>query len=174
MLLVSFSGSGLFSRHPVPDAPAVSPVTLPVAPVSAKPVRRKGSLRLLAGPYAHWIRSAARNAGIPPALLAAVAYEENGGNFQGAAHRVSGAGAIGVMQLMPDTAWKVLRVNPWNPRQNIQGAARYLARMISRFHGNLREALMAYNAGPTAVREHLASVSSRTYAERVLQLEERV
>lgn len=65
---------------------------------------------------------------------------------------VSHAGAIGLGQLMPDTA-ALLGVNPNDWRQNLDGSARYLAMMLAEF-GDARLALAAYNAGPDAVRDH--------------------
>lgn len=65
---------------------------------------------------------------------------------------VSHAGAIGLGQLMPDTA-RALGVDPNNWRQNLDGSARYLALMLAEF-GDTRLALAAYNAGPDAVREY--------------------
>ena len=65
---------------------------------------------------------------------------------------VSHAGAIGLGQLMPDTA-RALGVDPNNWRQNLDGSARYLAMMLAEF-GDAQLALAAYNAGPDAVREH--------------------
>lgn len=65
---------------------------------------------------------------------------------------VSHAGAIGLGQLMPDTA-RALGVDPNNWRQNLDGSARYLAMMLAEF-GDVRLALAAYNAGPDAVRKH--------------------
>ena len=65
---------------------------------------------------------------------------------------VSHAGAIGLGQLMPDTA-RGLGVDPHDWRQNLDGSARYLALMLAEF-GDMRLALAAYNAGPDAVRDH--------------------
>ncbi|GLQ28841.1 hypothetical protein GCM10007927_36440 [Sulfitobacter pacificus] len=65
---------------------------------------------------------------------------------------VSHAGAIGLGQLMPDTA-RALGVDPNNWRQNLDGSARYLTMMLAEF-GDTRLALAAYNAGPDAVREY--------------------
>lgn len=65
---------------------------------------------------------------------------------------VSHAGAIGLGQLMPDTA-RALGVDPHDWRQNLDGSARYLALMLAEF-GDVRLALAAYNAGPDAVRNH--------------------
>ncbi|MBN6745955.1 lytic transglycosylase domain-containing protein, partial [Acidithiobacillus sp. MC2.1] len=93
---------------------------------------------------------------------------ENGGDFHGAATRVSSAGAIGVMQLEPATAWDTLRVNPWNPRQNIEGGARFLALLLREFGGNVRLALMAYNAGPTWIAQGGRPEQAVIYANEVL------
>ncbi|WP_428929882.1 lytic transglycosylase domain-containing protein [Marinibacterium sp. SX1] len=65
---------------------------------------------------------------------------------------VSQAGAIGLGQLMPDTA-RALGVDPHNWQQNLDGSARYLALMLAEF-GDVRLALAAYNAGPDAVRKY--------------------
>ncbi|MFN7921891.1 MAG: lytic transglycosylase domain-containing protein [Bryobacteraceae bacterium] len=64
---------------------------------------------------------------------------------------VSGKGALGLMQLMPSTAQEFGVADPFDPIQSIQAGARYLAQLISRYGGDLRLALSAYNAGPTAV-----------------------
>ncbi|ODM45846.1 transglycosylase [Ruegeria sp. PBVC088] len=65
---------------------------------------------------------------------------------------ISHAGAIGLGQLMPDTA-RALGVDPHDVRQNLDGSARYLAQMLAEF-GDIQLALAAYNAGPDAVLEH--------------------
>lgn len=70
-------------------------------------------------------------------------------------HARSWAGAIGLGQLMPGTAAK-LHVDPHDPYQNLQGAARYLYGLLTRFHGkpdHYALAFAAYNAGPKAVEE---------------------
>jgi len=85
----------------------------------------------------------AQSKGMDPALIRAVISVESAGK-QGA---VSGKGARGLMQLMPDTA-KELGVNPGDPEQNVRGGAEYLNRMLKRYDGNLKRALMAYNWGP--------------------------
>lgn len=65
---------------------------------------------------------------------------------------LSHAGAIGLAQLMPETA-RILGVNPRDPQQNLEGGARYLKQQFRRF-GNWRHALAAYNAGPGAVEKY--------------------
>lgn len=64
----------------------------------------------------------------------------------------SSVGAIGLGQLMPETA-RDLGVDPHDWRQNLDGSARYLAQMMAQF-GDVRLALAAYNAGPDAVSRH--------------------
>lgn len=71
-------------------------------------------------------------------------------------HAESWAGAVGLGQLMPGTAAK-LHVNPRDPYQNLQGAARYLAGLLQRYHQKPNRyalAFAAYNAGPHAVAQY--------------------
>lgn len=95
--------------------------------------------------WAPAIAGAAARAGIDARLFAAVVWAES--YFQPGA--VSAAGAIGLAQLMPGTA-QALGVDPWDPRENLLGGARYLRAMLDRF-SSTDLALAAYNAGPNAV-----------------------
>jgi hypothetical protein len=97
--------------------------------------------------YAAAITDAANAAGVDPALLAALVWTES--EFQPDA--VSRSGAVGLGQLMPDTA-AALGVDPTDPIANLDGAARFLSLQISRF-GSLELGLAAYNAGPTRVAQ---------------------
>lgn len=95
------------------------------------------------------IKEAAARYQIDPRLVAAVAQTESGGNQEA----VSPAGAVGIMQLMPETA-AGLGVNPYDKRQNIEGGAKYLRQMMDTFGGDVQKAVAAYNAGPQAVKEY--------------------
>ncbi len=95
------------------------------------------------------IAESARRHAVSPALLEAVAWRES--RFRQAA--ISPRGAIGVMQLMAGTA-RDMRINPYDLRQNVDGGAAYLSRMMARYRGDAALALAAYNAGPGAVDSH--------------------
>lgn len=99
-------------------------------------------------PYASLFKAAGARHRVDPALLAAVARAESGFN----PNAVSPAGALGLMQLMPDTA-AYLGVNPMDPAQAIDGAARLLANNLRQF-GSVALAAAAYNAGPGAVSQY--------------------
>lgn len=90
------------------------------------------------------ITSAARKYELSTELLRAVMRQESG--FKPCA--VSIKGAQGLMQLMPSTAWELHVADPFDPKQNVQGGAAYLKQLLKRYNGDLRLALVAYNAGP--------------------------
>jgi soluble lytic murein transglycosylase-like protein len=101
------------------------------------------------------IVAAANQYGVDPALALAVANQESGQQQYTAAGSVlkSGAGALGIMQLMPSTA-AGLGVDPTDPLQNIQGGVKLLAQLLNQFNGDTALALAAYNAGPGNVQKY--------------------
>jgi soluble lytic murein transglycosylase-like protein len=96
------------------------------------------------------INAAATSNGIDPALLKGLVQQESG--FDPNAR--SGAGAVGLTQLMPGTAAALGVTDPTDPAQSLQGGARYLREQLDRFGGDERLALAAYNAGPGAVSKY--------------------
>ena len=104
----------------------------------------------LTSPYDAYFNEAAQMYHVPAALLIAIGKAESDFN----PNVVSGAGAIGIMQLMPGTAASLGVTDPYDPRQNIMGGAKYIASNIERFKdypNGLELAIAAYNAGPGAV-----------------------
>lgn len=110
-----------------------------------------------------YVQIAARKSGLSPRLIKAVIHVESHGHER----IVSSAGAIGLTQLEPATA-KMFHANPWNPKQNIEAGALYLARLIKRF-GSIWLALEAYNTGPTNVAEGRVCHSAVIYATNVVR-----
>jgi hypothetical protein len=102
----------------------------------------------LSSQYDAMFKAAGAKHGISPNILAAVAKAES--NFNASAK--SGAGALGLMQIMPGTA-KGLGVNPMIPSEAIDGAAKMLSGLTKQF-GSTSLALAAYNAGPGAVQKY--------------------
>ena len=100
------------------------------------------------GKYLSMAKAAARQHGVPEELFARLIQQESGWNPTARSHK----GAMGLAQLMPATA-RSLGVDPNDPRQNLEGGARYLAEQYRTF-GSWRLALAAYNAGPNAVRKY--------------------
>ena len=111
---------------------------------AAVPARR-GTYR---GAYPNVARQAARKHGIPEALFLNLVQRESAWNPTVVSHK----GAIGLAQLMPGTAQQ-LGVDPYDPNQNLDGGARYLATQYRKFK-DWGLALAAYNAGPGAVIEY--------------------
>ena len=101
-----------------------------------------------AGVYQDMARAAARRHNVPEDLFLRLVRRES--NFHPTAK--SSKGAIGLAQLMPETA-RILGVNPHDPTENLEGGARYLSQQYRKF-GDWRLALAAYNAGPGAVERY--------------------
>ena len=124
-----------------------------VAVAQSAPVERPAA----AHPYAAHIAEASQRFGIPEQWIRAVLRAESAGDVRA----VSPAGAMGLMQVMPDT-WAGLRVrhgfgrDPYDPRDNILAGTAYLREMFDRY-SNVAAMLAAYNAGPGRYDEHRAT-----------------
>jgi hypothetical protein len=96
------------------------------------------------------IQEISQRHGVDPELVRAVARAES--NFNPRA--VSNKGALGIMQLIPETAKRFGVVNVWDPKQNIEGGVKFLKFLIGMFPDNLPYILAAYNAGENAVLKY--------------------
>lgn len=132
-------------------------------PASRAPIR-PGS----GADYRDMINYAAREAGLHPDLVYAVAAVES--SFD--PHATSEKGAQGLMQLMPETADRFGVRDPFDPRQNVRGGTLFLRHLLDLFDGDLRLALAAYNAGENvvlAMRKVPPYEETRTYVSKVLK-----
>ena len=93
--------------------------------------------------YDGYIRDSAQRHGVDPALLKAMMHTESSFN----PNARSPVGAQGLMQLMPATARRFKVSNAWNPSENIEGSAKYLAWLMRRFNNKVEYAIAGYNAG---------------------------
>ena len=121
-----------------------------------------------ATPVEEAIVNAAYEYNVDPQLVRAIAIAESDMNQD----EISPAGAIGVMQLLPETA-AGLGVNPYDRDENIDGGTRYLRQMLDTFDGNVPLAVAAYNAGPNAVKRYGGIppyAETQAYVGRVLDL----
>ncbi|MFN2454771.1 MAG: lytic transglycosylase domain-containing protein [Pyrinomonadaceae bacterium] len=114
------------------------------------------------------VESGARN-GVDPVLLYSVMHQES--SFKPGA--TSNKGARGLMQLMPGTAARFGVANIYDPRQNIEGGARYIRLLLNMFQGDVALALAGYNAGEGAVLKYGRNVppyrETQEYVRRIAQ-----
>ena len=109
---------------------------------------------------------------VDPAMVQAIIMAESSFN----PNAVSKRGAIGLMQLMPNTAKSLGIEDPLNPEHNITGGVLYFKKLLKEFHGDVKLALAAYNAGTRKVKEYQGVPpfkSTRVYIEKVLEYYQR-
>jgi soluble lytic murein transglycosylase-like protein len=112
------------------------------------------------------VESGKRNS-VDPLLLYSIMHQES--SFK--ARAMSNKGARGLMQLMPFTASRFGVTNIWDPKQNIEGGARYMRFLLNLFNGDVQLALAGYNAGEGAVMKYGYQVppysETREYVRRI-------
>lgn len=114
------------------------------------------------------IQEASSRFGLSFSLLKAMIKVESGFNSRA----ISKKGALGLMQVMPQNLQAFRIQDPYDPRDNILGGARYFKSLVERFQGKLPLALAAYNAGPTLVDKHedIPPIpETREYVKRVMK-----
>jgi soluble lytic murein transglycosylase-like protein len=133
-----------------------------------KPVHFQSELGLQLEKYDHLIFKASEKYNVNYNLIKAVIKAESNFNPQA----VSRAGARGLMQLMPKTAYAYQVQDSFEPESNIEAGVRYLRYLLNLFQGNLHLALAGYNAGENAVIKNKGVPpypETRTYVQRVLR-----
>src|SRR5206468_11719001 len=115
-----------------------------------------------------FVNSASDRQRLDPDLVNSVIRAESGFN----PHAVSPKGALGLMQLMPQTASELGVPNAFDPQANVEGGTRYLRELLERYNFDLVKALAAYNAGPQRV-EQFGGVppyyETRAYVARIVK-----
>ena len=100
--------------------------------------------------YNNLIESTAELQGVDPHLVKAVIQVESAFN----PNATSKKGAMGLMQLMPETARSLGVKNPYKPEDNVNGGVKYLKLLLDKYDGNIGLTLAAYNAGEYSVEKH--------------------
>ena len=120
--------------------------------------------------YVDIINTACGRHGVDPALVHALVKVESDFN----PYALSRKGAMGLMQLMPQTALVMNVGNSFNPNDNVDGGVKYLRYLIDRYEGNLPLALAAYNSGETAVKKWGTIPpypETQNYVQRIMKID---
>lgn len=118
--------------------------------------------------YDRLIDTSSQKHGVDFALVKAIIRAESSFN----PYAISTKGAEGLMQLMPETSMKMNVLNPFDPRENIEGGVKYVKYLLERFDHNLKLSLAAYNAGETVVTQNngIPNYSeTKNYVDEVLR-----
>lgn len=119
--------------------------------------------------FSEMIRQAAHKYGVDAKLVDAVAKTESDYSPE----VVSEAGAVGIMQLMPETAASLGVNNIFDAKENIEGGTKYIKQLLNTFDGDVTKAVAAYNAGAQAVKNYNGTppyAETQNYVKKVLDL----
>src|SRR5262245_42433748 len=125
----------------------------------------------IANGYEELIRSASGRHNVDADLIRAVIKAESDFNSSARSHK----GAMGLMQLMPETARLHNVADAYDPGDNVEGGVRHLKMLLERYQGDVELSLAAYNAGSSAVEKHGGIppfAETREYVRRVLRFYE--
>ena len=150
-------GQGLILKHV-----GVGRIRLAVTPAEMARVLRSPELIAM-------VDEIAKAQGVDTYLARAVIQAESAFNYRAR----SRTGALGLMQLMPSTAERFGVLDPFDPRQNIEGGVKYLRWLHDYYHGDLTKVVAAYNAGENAVDRYHGIPpygETRAYVPKVLDL----
>ena len=145
------------------------PISVPAAANGAAEVAKEGSVSLDRSELRQLINQVSLEYGVDPKLVDALVRVESSYDPRA----VSRKGAMGLMQLMPDTADRLEVEDPFDPEENVRGGVKEFSRLVDRYAGNLQLALAAYNAGEGAVARYRGVPpynETRNYVSRILTL----
>ena len=142
-------------------------ITKPVV-AAIKPQLDVKNIHVNRARFSDMIDAVARKSRLYPELLHALVKAESAYD----PNAVSRAGAVGLTQLMPQTASRFGVVNRRDPRSNLEGGARYLRELLTSYNNNIKLALAAYNAGENAVAKYGNEIppypETQNYVKKVL------
>lgn len=158
--------SALFAEHGMrqngPDT-----IDLYGTPPKQHAVNQKKAVALAATPYDALIFKYAANENLDPYLIKCLIKVESDFN----PHAISSAGAMGLMQLMPDTARMYHLAKPFDPEQNIRAGTKHLAGLLKNLNHNIPLSLAAYHAGLGRVKKSMSVPpikSTIAYVKRIM------
>lgn len=144
-------------------------IAVPAAANGAADVAKGSSVSLDRSELRQIINQVSLEYGVDPKLVDALVRVESSYDPRA----VSRKGAMGLMQLMPDTADRLDVEDPFDPEDNVRGGVKEFSRLVDRYAGNLQLALAAYNAGEGAVARYRGVPpydETRNYVSRILTL----
>ena len=147
----------------------VLPTAVPAAANGAAETAKGGAASLDRSEVRQLINQVSLEHGVDPKLVDALVRVESSYDPRA----VSRKGAMGLMQLMPDTADRLEVEDPFDPEDNVRAGVKEFSRLVDRYAGNLQLALAAYNAGEGAVARYRGIPpyrETRNYVSRILTI----